>query len=71
MSCITIIPLSDNKLEYKLSALAYTIPLYSFLMKSKIHHFIKTEGLTLKESNTLKKETYNLIHNELVTDSKK
>ena len=32
---------SSNKLEYKLSALAYTIPLYSFLMKSKIHRFIK------------------------------
>ncbi len=30
-----------NKLEYKLSALAYTIPLYSFLMKSKIVDFIK------------------------------
>jgi glycosyltransferase involved in cell wall biosynthesis len=32
---------SSNKLEYKLSALAYTIPLYSFLMKKKIHQFIK------------------------------
>ncbi len=32
---------SSNKLEYKLSALAYTIPLYSFLMKKKIHRFIK------------------------------
>ena len=31
----------SNKLEYKLSALAYTIPLYSFLMKKKIHQFIK------------------------------
>ncbi|MEO9570477.1 MAG: glycosyltransferase family 4 protein [Polaribacter sp.] len=31
---------SSNKLEYKLSALAYTIPLYSFLMKKKIHQFI-------------------------------
>ena len=41
------------------------------VLRVKIHHFIKTEGLTLKESNTLKKETYNLIHNELVTDSKK
>ena len=32
---------TSNKLEYKLSALAYTIPLYSFLMKKKIHQFIK------------------------------
>lgn len=31
---------SSNKLEYKLSALAYTIPLYSFLMKKKITKFI-------------------------------
>lgn len=31
---------SSNKLEYKLSALAYTIPLYSFLMKKKISKFI-------------------------------
>jgi len=32
----------SNKLEYKLSALAYTIPIYSFLMKKKIKNFIKT-----------------------------
>lgn len=31
----------SNKLEYKLSALAYTIPLYSFLMKNKLDKFIK------------------------------
>lgn len=31
---------TSNKLEYKLSALAYTIPLYSFLMKKKISKFI-------------------------------
>ncbi len=30
----------SNKLEYKLSALAYTIPLYSWLMKRKISDFI-------------------------------
>ena len=30
----------SNKLEYKLSALAYTIPLYSILMKKKISHFL-------------------------------
>ncbi|TXD48732.1 glycosyltransferase family 4 protein [Polaribacter sp. IC073] len=32
---------ASNKLEYKLSALAYTIPLYSFLMQQKISKFIK------------------------------
>ncbi len=31
----------SNKLEYKLSALAYTVPFYTFLMKEKIHQFIK------------------------------
>ncbi|MFK5879721.1 MAG: glycosyltransferase family 4 protein [Flavobacteriaceae bacterium] len=30
----------SNKLEYKLSALAYTFPYYAKLMKSKIHHFL-------------------------------
>ncbi|QOD60578.1 glycosyltransferase family 4 protein [Polaribacter haliotis] len=32
---------SSNKLEYKLSALAYTIPVYSMLMKAKIDTFIQ------------------------------
>lgn len=31
----------SNKIEYKLSALAYTFPFYSFLMKRKIQHFLK------------------------------
>ena len=31
----------SNKLEYKLSALAYTVPFYTFLMKKKIHQFIE------------------------------
>lgn len=35
----------SNVLEYKLSALAYTIPLYSFLMKQKIHRFIKETNI--------------------------
>lgn len=30
----------SNKLEYKLSALAYTVPFYSFLMKKKIADFL-------------------------------
>ncbi len=36
---------NSNKLEYKLSALAYTIPLYSFLMKKKISKFIKETNI--------------------------
>ncbi len=31
----------SNKLEYKLSALAYTVPFYTFLMQEKINQFIK------------------------------
>ena len=31
----------SNKIEYKLSALAYTVPFYTFLMQRKIHQFIK------------------------------
>jgi len=36
---------SSNKIEYKLSALAYTLPLYSICMKSKIVHFIKINSI--------------------------
>ncbi|MGK0414207.1 MAG: glycosyltransferase involved in cell wall biosynthesis [Polaribacter sp.] len=32
---------TSNLLEYKLSALAYTVPFYTFLMQKKIHQFIK------------------------------
>lgn len=32
---------ASNKLEYKLSALAYTVPFYTFLMQHKIKQFIK------------------------------
>ncbi len=31
----------SNKFEYKLSALSYTIPLYGWFMKKKIHQFIE------------------------------
>jgi glycosyltransferase involved in cell wall biosynthesis len=31
---------TSNKLEYKLSALAYTVPFYTFLMKSKVSNFL-------------------------------
>ena len=33
---------TSNKLEYKLSALAYTIPLYTWLMQKKIYKFINS-----------------------------
>ncbi len=36
---------TSNTLEYKLSALAYTTPLYHFLMKRKITKFIKKNNL--------------------------
>jgi len=32
---------ASNKLEYKLSALAYTVPFYTVLMMKKIHHFLQ------------------------------
>ena len=32
---------NSNYIEYKLSALAYTVPLYSILMKNKVSNFIK------------------------------
>ena len=35
----------SNKIEYKLSALAYTIPLYTTCMTSKIVNFIKTHTI--------------------------
>ncbi|WP_457610992.1 lysophospholipid acyltransferase family protein [Lutibacter sp.] len=37
-------------------------------LRVKIHHFISTEGFTLKDTNALKKKTYNLIYNELISD---
>ncbi|MDG1246115.1 MAG: glycosyltransferase family 4 protein [Polaribacter sp.] len=36
----------SNQIEYKLSALAYTIPVYSFLMRRKIAHFIASNKIT-------------------------
>jgi len=38
------------------------------VLRVKIHHFIKTEGLTLKNSASLKNQTFDLIYNELVLD---
>ena len=34
-----------NKLEYKLSALAYTFPFYTWLMKPRIEHFLKESNI--------------------------
>lgn len=39
-------------------------------LRVKVHSFIKTEGLTLKDCNSLKKQTYDIIHNELISDLK-
>ena len=39
-------------------------------LRVKVHSFIKTEGLTLKEGNSLKKQTFDVIYNELVNDEK-
>lgn len=38
---IQVIRYNSNKLEYKLSALSYTVSLYTFLMRKKIAHFLK------------------------------
>ncbi|WP_435415735.1 glycosyltransferase family 4 protein [Polaribacter aestuariivivens] len=38
---------SSNEITYKLSALAYTIPVYSFLMKSKIEKFIQQNKIEI------------------------
>ncbi len=39
-------------------------------LRVKIHHFIKTEGLTLKDNDSLKKQTFDIIYNELRADLK-
>ncbi len=38
---------TSNLLEYKLSALVYTIPLYSVIMKKKIGHFIEENKIDI------------------------
>ena len=45
---------SSNKLEYKLSALAYTVPFYSFLMKKKIYNFIKETKVNVLHIHDIK-----------------
>ena len=39
-------------------------------LRVKVHHFIPTEGLTLKDCNSIKKQTFNIIYNELSADLK-
>jgi 1-acyl-sn-glycerol-3-phosphate acyltransferase len=39
-------------------------------LRVKVHSVINTEGLTIKEGNSLKKQTFNVIYNELVNDEK-
>ena len=39
-------------------------------LRVKVHQFIKTEGLTLENSNSLKKQTFDIIYNELTSDLK-
>lgn len=36
---------ASNQIEYKLSALAYTFPFYTFLMQKKVKHFMKAHKL--------------------------
>ena len=44
----------SSKLEYKLSALAYTIPLYTNAMKKKIHHFINENDIDVLHIHDIK-----------------
>jgi len=45
---------SSTKLEYKLSALAYTIPVYTILMKKKILHFLKENQIQAIHINDIR-----------------
>ncbi|WP_439132674.1 glycosyltransferase family 4 protein, partial [Polaribacter sp.] len=42
---ITVKRYLSNQLEYKLSALAYTVPFYTFLMKKKVKKFIRAHKI--------------------------
>jgi len=39
-------------------------------LRVKVHSFIETKGLNLKDNDSLKKQTFDLIYNELVNDIK-
>ncbi|MHB1148400.1 MAG: lysophospholipid acyltransferase family protein [Lutibacter sp.] len=38
-------------------------------LRVKVHSVIDTKGLTIKEGNSLKKQTFNVIYNELIRDA--
>ncbi len=38
-------------------------------LRVKVHSFINTEGLTIKDSNSLKKQTFEMIYDELISDT--
>lgn len=40
------------------------------VLRNKIHKFLHTKGLTLKDCEQLKKETFDIIYNELISESK-
>ncbi|TCP27004.1 glycosyltransferase involved in cell wall biosynthesis [Tenacibaculum skagerrakense] len=44
---IKVIRYNSNKLEYKLSALAYSIPLYTMLMKKKVKNFLRNNNIDI------------------------
>ncbi|MDO9038911.1 MAG: lysophospholipid acyltransferase family protein [Lutibacter sp.] len=39
-------------------------------LRVKVHSVINTEGLTIKDGNSLKKQTFEVIYNELLRDAK-
>lgn len=40
-------------------------------LRSKVHPFIDTTGLTLKDREALKKKSFDLLHNDLLADLEK
>lgn len=40
------------------------------ILRNRVHKFLYTEGLTLKNCEALKKQTFDIIYNELISDSK-
>ena len=45
ISGICVKPYKSSKLEYKLSALAYSLPFYNFSMTKKIRHFVQSNAI--------------------------
>ena len=40
------------------------------ILRNRVHKFLYTKGLTLKNCDALKKQTFDIIYNELISDSK-